>query len=431
MPVGHTEEMKERIRREIHSIADLKERAAFKELMEEVFLALYETNETMYRQLEERVMNDLAYDINRYQIRTGLVERSLADRSDRLLYPVFEDDLKTPEYKVKQLREEIAREGKAYLVTVFVCCDSLVLDDFYRNQDTFSGRIRAGAEYPVSICAERNRRYLSEVEHLYHLFIKNGVPWKTVNAPYFYKMADIYLTKLPDEVPDGEAVTKFGADFGEYNSFVRYEMVPLWNIRRLKLDSVGFPVACGDYENYEHTISVREYGKGHAYLVEEKSGIRHVRQSGDKLLITGAVSSAKKWDVYLIYGGAAGRIARYTYPMMENFRNDGFAERFERRMGQSVKTKGELRRFILGFGLEEYIEYQDCAVREQETEEIETYPMNFFLQDEVRGTGDRKLLVLYFRPQSPDTWLLRDLASFVASEVQTLYPEYRCGGKLV
>lgn len=424
----HTEEMRERIRREIRSIEDLGERAAFRELMEEVFLALYET---MYQKLEQRVMDDLAYDINRYQIRTGLVERGLYDRSDHSLYPVAEEDLKSPEYRVKDLREEMGREGKAYLVTVFVCCDPLVLEEFYRNQDHFSGRIRAGAEYPVSIRAERSRRYLAEVEHLYHLFIKNGVPWKTVNAPYFYKMADIYLTELPDEVPDGEVVTKFGADFGEYNPYVRYEMVPLWNIRRLKLDSVGFPVACGDYENYEHTISVREYGKEHAYLVEEKSGIRHVRQSGGKLLITGAVANAKKWDVYLIHGGSAGRIDDYTCPVMENFRKDGFAERFERRMGQAVKTKGELRRFILGFGLEDYIEYQDCAVREQADGEIETYPMNFFLQDEVRGTGDRKLLVLYFRPKSRETWLLRDLASFVASEVQTLYPEYQCGGHFV
>lgn len=65
----HTEQIKEMIRNEIQSIDSLKERIAFKELMEGVFLTLYEANERMYKNLEDRVINELAYDINRYQIK--------------------------------------------------------------------------------------------------------------------------------------------------------------------------------------------------------------------------------------------------------------------------------------------------------------------------------------------------------------------------
>ena len=60
----HTEQIKEMIRNEIQSIDSLKERIAFKELMEGVFLTLYEANERMYKNLEDRVINELAYDIN-------------------------------------------------------------------------------------------------------------------------------------------------------------------------------------------------------------------------------------------------------------------------------------------------------------------------------------------------------------------------------
>ena len=48
----HTEQIKEMIRNEIQSIDSLKERIAFKELMEGVFLTLYEANERMYKNLE-------------------------------------------------------------------------------------------------------------------------------------------------------------------------------------------------------------------------------------------------------------------------------------------------------------------------------------------------------------------------------------------
>ena len=116
---------------------------------------------------------------------------------------------------------------------------------------------------------------------------------------------------------------------------------------------------------------------------------------------------------------------------MENFRKDGFAERFKIRAGQPVKTKGELRRFILGFGLEDYIEYQDCRLEEPGNGMGETYSMNFFMKEEVREQKGKRHLLLYFKPKSPKEWLLRDLASFISSEVQELYPEYQCEGVLL
>jgi len=425
------EEMKAMIRDEIQSISNLEERIVFKSLMEGVFLELYETNVKMYRMLEERVMNDLAYDINRYLIRTGLMERTYLDKSHHLMSPICEEDLETASYKIFDVREKLKTEGKFCLATVFLECDALKVGEILKNQEDFTGILRAGKEYPVNIRLERSERYGKEIEHLYHLFMKNGIPWKTINAPYLFKMADICITGLPEEAGDGESVTNFGADFGKYNRFVHYDMIPIWNVRHLKLESVGFPIACSDHENFEHVISIRDYGTEHAYLVEEKAGIRSVRQSGDKLLVTGQVENAKKWDIYMIRSGGDHKIDRYTYPLMENLRKDGFAERFQRKMGQAVKTKGELERFIRGFGLEDFIEYQDCALKENGMEFLETYSMNFFIEDEIRDREGKKQLILYFKPKGKETWLLRDLASFISSEVQEYFPEYECGGKLV
>ncbi|MDR2021996.1 MAG: hypothetical protein LBQ71_01800 [Hungatella sp.] len=425
------EEMKAMIRDEIQSISNLEERIVFKSLMEGVFLELYETNVKMYRMLEERVMNDLAYDINRYLIRTGLMERTYLDKSHHLMSPICEEDLEMASYKIFDVREKLKTEGKFCLATVFLECDALKVGEILKNQEDFTGILRAGKEYPVNIRLERSERYGKEIEHLYHLFMKNGIPWKTINAPYLFKMADICITGLPEEAGDGESVTNFGADFGKYNRFVHYDMIPIWNVRHLKLESVGFPIACSDHENFEHVISIRDYGTEHAYLVEEKAGIRSVRQSGDKLLVTGQVENAKKWDIYMIRSGGDHKIDRYTYPLMENLRKDGFAERFQRKMGQAVKTKGELERFIRGFGLEDFIEYQDCALKENGMEFLETYSMNFFIEDEIRDREGKKQLILYFKPKGKETWLLRDLASFISSEVQEHFPEYECGGKLV
>ena len=57
--------------------------------------------------------------------------------------------------------------------------------------------------------------------------------------------------------------------------------------------------------------------------------------------------------------------------------------------------------------------------------------MNFFLRDEIRGKGGRQKLTLYFKPVGKERWLLLDLASYITSQVQELYPEYDCGGRLI
>jgi len=77
--MNRQEQMKQMIREELQSISSLDERIILKELMEGVFLSLYETNERMYQQLEDRVMNDLAYDVNHYLLKTGLVEQRFLD----------------------------------------------------------------------------------------------------------------------------------------------------------------------------------------------------------------------------------------------------------------------------------------------------------------------------------------------------------------
>ena len=91
--MNQKEDMREMIRREIQSISVIEERVAFKNLMERVFLALYDTNEQMYSDLEKRVQDELAYDVNRYLIKTGVIERQYFDASHHLMSPMDDADL--------------------------------------------------------------------------------------------------------------------------------------------------------------------------------------------------------------------------------------------------------------------------------------------------------------------------------------------------
>lgn len=185
------EEMKQMIQDEIQSIGSLKERVAFKELMEGVFLSLYETNLQMYERLEKRIMDDLAYDINRYLIQTGIVEREYFDPSHHLMSAMRKEDEEEREHKISEVCEAIEQEGEYCLATVFIQCDVLELEKILEKNLSYPCVLYGENEQEVTITLRRNRRYMEELENLYHLFMKNGIPWQTVNAPYVFKMVDL------------------------------------------------------------------------------------------------------------------------------------------------------------------------------------------------------------------------------------------------
>lgn len=429
--MNHIENMEELIRKEVQSINSLEERVAFKQLMEQVFLSIYETNEQMYADLEKRVQDELSYDVNHYLVRTGVIERKYFDASHHMVSPMEESDLKVPSYQMKDIIKSIDCNGSFSLMKVLLRCDYTQLQDLWNEEIEFHGEIETEQPdkmWEITVVLRPNTEYLKKIGHLYQLFIKNGIPWQTVNAPYLYKMANVILCQLPEGIQESEAIKKVQINFEKYNQIIIHDFIPIWNIKRLTLDGIGFPVPCEDHKSYEHAISIREHGIQHAYLVEDDIEIQSVSQQKEKLLIVSRTNVAKKWNVYMIRNAVDSQIDHYTYPIMLNQRAETFSEKFHKKWNASIKTRVELARFIKGFGLEDYIIYKDCEIKEQFEKGKETYSMNLFIDDEIRDSRAQKKLILYFKSGGREAWLQRDIASFIVSEVQRIYPEYECGG---
>lgn len=426
-------DMEEMIKEEISRIGNLKERVVFKDIIERLFLSLYETNREMYRELESRIMDDLAFDLNRYRITVGLVEKEYLDPSHHLLSPIREEDMTEPVYEITEMMRQLAEEGRSLVRTCFLEYDYLGIQKLLAKE-RIGGKIYTDqGEYPAEFAVSQAPKYLREISHLYEVFVSNGVPWQTVNAPYLYKFVDVYLLKMPEEITAAEKILEIEPDFEEFAQWVHDNLIPIWNIRRLKMDSVGFPVPCEDHKSYEHTISIREYGNEHVYLIDDVAHSYSIRQRENRLLIMGEEAEARKWQVYMIRNGENRRFDRFTYPLMTNQRKDEFLERFARRQGERVRTGGELARLIQGYGMEEYVAYEGYEIEDvaDAEENAETYSMNGFILDEIREREAVKRLVLLFRKKSELTFLLRDIMSFLVSEVQLIYGEYRCEGKLL
>ena len=424
-------DMEEKKKREINQISNLKERVAFKDIVEQIFLSLYETNQEMYNALEERIMGDLAFDINRYRICTGIVEREYVDRSHHLFSLMKEDDLALQEYDTKKIHQKLLEEGLCPVKTLFLECDFLQIKKLLERQRV-PGKIQTDKDtYEAEFVLLRNETYLKEVVHLYEVFINNGLTWQTVNAPYLYKFIDVCLDNDSVELPPGERIMEIAPDLEEFGEWAHDNYIPLWNIRKMELDSVGFPVPCEDHRSFEHLISIKEYGNEHVYLIDDSEHIINVRQEENRLIVMGDEAEARKWKVYMIRNGQHRKFERFSYPVMANQRKDEFVERFWRRQGKNVRTEAELIRFIRGFGMEEYVELEGYELTDRGEERAETYSMNSFILDEIREKEYKKCLLLKFTAKGKHDFLIRDVMSFLVSEVQLLYPEYLCEGKLL
>ena len=216
---------------------------------------------------------------------------------------------------------------------VMLRCDFLEQQKLLALQPVFEGVIETEEpekEWKVEIRLRENREYLKKIEYLYLLFTRNGIPWQPANAPYLYKMADMIVTGLPEGITGKEKIRRVTIQFGEYSSMIQEDVIPVWNIQRLELDSIGFPIPCGDHQNYEHSVSLKKHGINHAYLVEDDRNVQSVSQEGERLRIVCKTGEAKKWGIYQIRSSQEQKIDRYTFPIMGNGREESFAEKYQR-----------------------------------------------------------------------------------------------------
>ena len=170
--MSQIENMKEMIRCELQTISSLEDRVALKELMERVFLPLYETNLEMYRELEQRIQEELAYDVNRYLIRTGIVDRRYVDLTHHLMAPMDSKDLEESSYRMDELLEALQAEGEYPLMTVMLRCDFIELRELWKKDPEFTGTIETEnpkRTWEIKVKLKKNTRYLEKTAELYRL----------------------------------------------------------------------------------------------------------------------------------------------------------------------------------------------------------------------------------------------------------------------
>jgi hypothetical protein len=269
------------------------------------------------------------------------------------------------------------------------------------------------------------------VGKLYELFLKNNIPWKTVNHPFANKFFKVILSDCEANPALDEKLLEVAVDLDEYETYKTMDTVLLWNVERLKTAGKGFPVPALDRVNYEHPISLRKTGGEHGYLLDEDPNlIKRLIRTEDEIIAVSSREKFDQWDLVKIVQPVKDMVNTGN-EIQTNRRRKSFLQNFAANQGAPIRTKGEIARVANSFETSACFELCDVEIAAHPGIERVTYDLNSFIVDDIRVANDRKIMRLKFKLKTQEQYVTYDLLSFIVSEIQMYFPEYCCVGELV
>ena len=425
--------MEDEIYEKLNKIESLEDKVLLKNVLNGVFVALEDYTDKKINSIEDRVFSEIKYKKEKYNIFSGLIKKDNIDLTNDFLYPILPLDLEEDVIETQDILKALEKGEPLKLFKVFMKCDYKVFNEFLNKDLKFKGVIETDKRiHEADFVVRKNNEYKSAIENLYESFINNNIAWSTINNPYIHKFADVYIVSSKDTIEADENIVKVDVDFGEYSKYVNYDMIPMWNIKKLVLKGSGFPVPCEDKVNYEHTISVAKEGKDNGYLVNlNKQDVNYVMFKDESIIVSSKDDTPQKWEILKIISFGEDKEKDYEFKLMSNEININFSNKLLFKNPLNIRTKSELSRVINSYKAANYLSFKEISLKDNDNFNEETYEVNDFIIDEIREEKIKRKMILYFQPKDKENYLNLDILSFLVSEVQLIYPEYKCEGRLI
>lgn len=424
--------MKELILEKLSKMEDLEQRKLLKDIMSGLFVNLIDYQENATQRLTERIFGEIEDIEQKYDVYVTVCHKNNFDPVSEFLFPFVEEDAHEKRIDMKEIVKAIVNKETLKLFTVFMKCDYSKICKVNQNKRYKGYIITPLGRYPITVKLAKNQLYSNQIKKLYDIYQKNEIPWRTINDPYTGKFFDVLLEGCDVPLDENDEIKEIVFDLEEYEEYKMIDIIPLWNIKRLWLKTDGFPMPSIDRNNFEHVISIGKLGSENGYLVEENDHIfRYVKRGNSELTIVSPEEKAGAWNVLMISQKKNDIIKNNKFEVASNCKKDSFINKYINRQSYVIRTKGEITRIVNAFEFSKYFEMLDIEIRNVSDTIKHTYDMNYFITDDIRVGNEKKALIIKFRRNGEETFITNDLLSFLVSEVQMYFPEYKCEGVLV
>lgn len=405
-------------------IEDDGERKQLRTIMDTFFSPFYQYMEEKYQKLEQKMLEKDSQEQSAFDIVTTICPKDKLIAYEHTMFPMIEEDLEEKYLSVEELINCLEKQKECYCYSAYAEMDFESLKSLWQEKRKFKGKVKtADAEFEAHFILKKNKKYEKKVKELYEIFLRNQIPWKTLQIPFIYKMIDVYIVDA--SYPEGDIVDSIEVDFEEYKQQIMFQMIPLWNVGKKIIRSSAYPTFEVDQINFTHFIYSSQLNKKCQYLVEnDKVEYWNVRKESEDLCIECKEVEPVTWNLLEIHGDIQCHY-KAAYPFMSNAGGT-------KTNGMLVRTKGELRKRIGALQVEKYLKFKEIqAVDSLTWKEKNTYSMDAPIQEELQIYGNRPGLLFIFEAVDKSDYLNQDVLSYVVSSLQWELREYQCFGKIM
>lgn len=425
--------MKNIIRNRLNRISDLNERKVLKKIITDVYEEIIDYNMEMYKKLEKRIYDEIDDPLDKFYIYSSVMDISDVDPISDFFHPMIKDDLNEL-LNMKELGEKLRNDEKIPIAQVFLKCNYLILKEILNKNKIYKGYIKTDKNiYDINIILKQSMKYIKEIENLYHIFQLNSTEWNTLNCPYVYKFVDIILNSSVN-LKQEEEIKEIIVDLEDYEKYKLINKVPVWNIKKINIQDKTFPMPAEDKINNEHIISLSNTGNQNGYMITlENKEFKYLKRYDSDLVIISSLTEQNIWNLIQIenISNINNNIINYDYETVSNKKNLDFIGKFTSLKSLVIRTKGEIARLMTSYELKKDLSFYDIELVNTYSEIIQTMDYNDFIDDNIRVDDFKKILIVKFKTNNKEDFLIFDKMSFLVSEIQMLFPEYKCIGELI
>lgn len=430
------------------SIGDEDERAFARKHLAGSLKAMIRHTEQSYQALEDRVYAEVKGRPGRHSIYITVVDRGKYDITNGQWFPVLPGD-----------ERDLWRSGMTMSETLPFTIDRLycagdetaiaALNEASNKE--FQGTVTAGdRNYHAAFRLIQCAGYMGAAERTYGLFQKNALPWVTLNCGYLLRFFSCTLVSA-DGVSPGQEIQSYTVDWEGLEGLLTKNLLPVWNVQPLSYDSERFVSPAIDTLYFEHIFPMERFGMDDGYLLEGNQDILSFRHTEDEILIMTLLETFQKWRAHRIINNPDMNLYCFERPILHNAVKDNFVSGYTKDSGMLLRSKLEMMRKMNEYDLSGYLKPVDVQLLTDTTEEyfdqnmsvmnvspadnmgheyVKYLNLNWFLQDDLINRDEQKVLLFQFTRENDDP-LWHDALSFVMSELQRQFTEYRCEAEVV
>lgn len=405
-------------------ITDDTERRQLRTIMNSFFSPFYQYMEEKYKHLEQRMLEKDKQERASFDIVTTICPKDKLIAYEDTMFPMFEEDLEKQYIRVDELITCLKEEKEYYCYLAYGQMEFEKLQNLWKEKRRFKGKIKTGdAEFEAYFILKKSEKYGKKIKELYEIFMRNQIPWHTLQIPFLNKMIEVYIVEA--SYPEGDIIESIEVDFEEYREQILFDMVPVWNIGTRKIKSSAYPAFEVDQINFTHIIYSSQLEKKCQYLVaNDQVEYWNVRKESGDLCIECKEVEPVSWHLLEIHNDIQCHY-KEAYPLMSNAREVQTDTMLTRTLGELRKRIGELQ-------VDDYLKFKEIQkIDSSDWKENNTYSMDEAIQEELQVQGSRPGLLFVFEAVDKSNYLNGDVLSYVVSSLQWELREYQCFGKIM